>query len=189
MSRVSQAQALENRASAVAEAARLFRERGVQGVSVADVMKAIGLTPGGFYKQFGSKEALVAEATIRAFEERGAYLAGLSEAHPDATTARKALLDEYLSPDHRDDPGTGCAAAGLAGDIAKTDDDDMGPRGTYADGVREFADWLSDTDREDGLAATATLVGAILLARATAGTDLSEDILAAARRSLEAQLS
>lgn len=189
MSRVSKAQAQENRADAVAQAARLFRERGVQGVSIAEVMKAIGLTPGGFYKQFGSKEALVAEATIHAFEERGAYLAGLSEAHSDATTARQALLDEYLSPDHRDDPGAGCAAAGFAGDIAKTHADDMGTRETYADGVREFADWLSDTDRKDGLAATATLVGAILLARATAGTDLSEDILAAAHHSLQAQLS
>ncbi|MGW0472354.1 TetR/AcrR family transcriptional regulator [Streptomyces coeruleorubidus] len=64
---VSQAQALENRRRAVAAASRLFRERGVNGVSVADLMKSIGLTTGGFYKQFSSKEALIAEAAQAAF--------------------------------------------------------------------------------------------------------------------------
>ncbi|MFF2522025.1 TetR/AcrR family transcriptional regulator [Streptomyces liangshanensis] len=187
MSRVSQATAVKNRADAVTAAARLFRERGVQQVSIADVMKSVGLTVGGFYKQFESKEALVAEATTRAFEERNAYLTELSQAHPDAPTARRALLDAYLSPTHRDDPGSGCACAGLAADIAKTDETCVS-REAYADGVREFADWLSDTDREDGLVMTATLVGAILMARATAGTDLSEDIMRAARHSVEARL-
>ncbi|MFD0522672.1 TetR/AcrR family transcriptional regulator [Paractinoplanes durhamensis] len=76
MGRVSQAQAQENRKRIVETAARLFRERGVAGVSVADVMAEVGLTHGGFYKQFASKEALVAEAVGQAFDELRASSAG-----------------------------------------------------------------------------------------------------------------
>src|SRR3569833_2420675 len=81
MARVSQAQARENRDRVVRTAARLFRERGVEGVSVSDLMAEAGLTHGGFYKQFPSKEALVAEATGQAFGDLGARLTALDERH------------------------------------------------------------------------------------------------------------
>jgi TetR/AcrR family transcriptional repressor of nem operon len=260
MGRVSQAQAQENRRRVVATAARLFRERGVAGVSVADVMGAAGLTHGGFYKQFASKEALVAEAVGQAFADRAAWLRGLGGAgeikevsagtggegeikevsagtggkgeieEASAGTggaARQAFVEAYLSPAHRDDPGDGCPAAGLGLDVAR-DPAAGAARDVYADGIRGYARWLGHagtakaetaqtrTDQnsgteEDGnpeksspdadgtpdkstspdddladadLAAVSQLVGAVVLARATAGTDLSDRILAAARAAL-----
>lgn len=175
MSRVSQAQATENRRRAVDAASQLFREHGVTGISVADLMKSIGLTTGGFYKQFPSKEALVAEAARAAFGDLDRLLAGFDVDHGDHDTARSALVDFYLSTEHRDQPGTGCPTAGFAGDVAR-EPTAGSVRETYAAGVEDFAAWLS-TDTDDGLATVATLVGAILLARATAGTELSEKIL------------
>ncbi|MER6436998.1 MULTISPECIES: TetR/AcrR family transcriptional regulator [unclassified Streptomyces] len=184
MSRVSRAQAEENRAGVVAAAARLFRERGVQGVSVADLMKAVGLTHGGFYKQFASKEALVTEAAERAFVDRDAYLAGLDEGHPDRADARRAMVEEYLSPEHRDEPGTGCPSAGFAGALAQAAyEGNVTSQRTYAEGVRRFADWMAEGE-DDGLLATCTLVGAILLARATSSTEMSDEILRTVRASV-----
>ena len=173
MGRATQAQAQQNRQQVVEAAARLFRERGVQAVSVAELMAAAGLTHGGFYKHFPSKEALVAEATGRAFDELGAQL---------QATDRDALLDYYLSPEHRDDAGNGCPTAGLAADVAR-EPADSPARGPYANGVEGFAQWLGDDGDED-LVTLSTMVGALLLARATSGTAVSDRILAAARAAL-----
>jgi len=183
MARVSQAQAQENRERVVETAARLFRERGVQGVSVADLMGAAGLTHGGFYKSFASKEALVAEATGKAFAASGARMTARDEANAgDHPTARRELLDYYLSPAHRDDAGDGCPVTGFGPDMAR--ESPRSPaRQTYEEGVEAFARWMGDGDED--LAAVATMVGALMLARATAGTELSERILAAARRALD----
>src|SRR5947208_15932537 len=134
MSRVSQAQAIENRKRAVAAAAQLFRERGVNGISVADLMKSIGLTTGGFYKQFPSKEALIAAATQAAFTDLDLLLASFDTNHGEHNTARGALVDFYLSAEHRDQPGTGCPTAGFAGDMAREPTSEE-VRDTYAAGV------------------------------------------------------
>jgi TetR/AcrR family transcriptional repressor of nem operon len=168
MGRVSQAQAQQNRMRIVETAARLFRERGVAGVSVADVMAEVGLTHGGFYKQFASKDALVAEAVGKAFGDLRGRL---------GATDRETFIREYLSPEHRDDPGTGCPAAGFGGDLAREE------RGSaavpaYAEGLEQYADWLGD------LPSVAMLVGAMVLARATAGTEISDRILRETRRAL-----
>jgi TetR/AcrR family transcriptional repressor of nem operon len=173
MGRVSQAQAQENRKRIVATAARLFRERGVAGVSVADVMAEVGLTHGGFYKQFASKEALVAEAVGQAFGELSDRLGGADQA---------AFVTGYLSPGHRDDPGDGCPAAGFSGDLAR-EEPGSAARTAYAQGIELYARWLGKDGGED-LAAVATLVGAMVLARATAGTEVSDRILEAARGKL-----
>jgi TetR/AcrR family transcriptional repressor of nem operon len=177
MGRVSHVQAQENRRQVVDAAARLFRERGVQGVSVADVMAAAGLTHGGFYKQFASKDALLAEATGRAFDGLGAQLEDLDEQTGDHAAARRRLVDYYLSPAHRDDAADGCPAAGLSIDVAR-EGPGSAAREPYADGVERFARWLAPDGGED-LAALSTLVGALLLARATRGTDVSDRILTA----------
>jgi TetR/AcrR family transcriptional repressor of nem operon len=177
MGRVSQAQAQENRKRIVATAARLFRERGVPGVGVADVMAEAGLTHGGFYKHFASKDALVAEAVGRAFEEQDARIGEIGD-----EAARAGFLDYYLSGPHRDLPGAGCAAAGFGGDIAHAGAD-AEARTAYAEGIEQYARRLGH-DGELDLAAVSTLVGAMILARATAGTDLSDRILAAARAAL-----
>ena len=171
MGRVSQAKAHENRQRVVATAARVFRERGVPGVSVADLMAAAGLTHGGFYKQFASKEALVAEAVTQAFEES----AEVAQSFEDSAAQ---FVQWYLSPGHRDQPGNGCAAAGFAVDIAR-EGADSDARAPYAAGIESYAEQLGGD-----LAAVSTLVGALVLARATAGTDLSDRILAAARADL-----
>lgn len=184
MGRVSQEQAKQNRKKVVETASRLFRERGIQGVSVADLMAAVELTHGGFYKQFASKEALFAEATGQAFVE---FLGQLVERYPerpeDHIAARSALLDFYFSAAHRDDPGTGCPVSGLVTDVAR-EAPDSPVRAVYAAGIQDLARWLS-TDGDEGLATLSTMVGAVLLARATSRTDLSDRVLGAARASLQ----
>ncbi|SNT63584.1 TetR/AcrR family transcriptional regulator, transcriptional repressor for nem operon [Asanoa hainanensis] len=170
MSRVSQAQARENRQRVVETATRLFRERGVSQVSVADVMAGAGLTHGGFYKQFASKDALAVEALAQGLAEVERRLSALGE-----PGARAGFLDHYLSPDHRDDPGDGCPIAGFARDMPAADPD---LAATFGAGVEYYADQLGD------LAAVSTAVGALILARATAGTALSDRILAEALASL-----
>ncbi|MCK8438634.1 TetR family transcriptional regulator [Streptomyces sp. D2-8] len=199
MGRVSQAQAEENRRRVVDTASRLFREQGTH-VSVADLMKAAGLTHGAFYKQFASKEALVDEVTAHVFDEiarRNA--AGLERHDGQRDAAQRALIDAYLSVEHRDNAADGCPVAALAIDIAR------GPEGrearrTYAEGVADFAAFLAPAEAvadgggvggvgggeggEGGLARLCTLVGALVLSRATQGSPLSEEILAAAHAAL-----
>jgi TetR/AcrR family transcriptional repressor of nem operon len=182
MGRVSKAQAMQNREQVVAAAARLFRERGVPAVSVADVMAEAGLTHGGFYRQFASKEALVAEAVGHAFGDRGRRLAELDERYGH-DAAHRDFVESYLSARHRDSPGDGCPAAALCADIAR-EDPGSAARRPYADGVELYGRWLAAPDGGADLAAVATLVGALVLARATAGTEISDRILTAARESL-----
>jgi len=172
MGRASQEQARRNRERVVATASRMFREQGTH-VSVAELMKAAGLTHGGFYKQFASKEALVDEATAHAFGE----LAGRYD-----DVAQRALIDGYLSVEHRDAPADGCPVAGLASDMARDDGGDEAHR-TYAEGVADFAARLA-TDGEDGIARLCTMVGALVLARAVKDSPLSERILDTARDEL-----
>ncbi|MFE2474932.1 TetR family transcriptional regulator [Streptomyces sp. NPDC059389] len=182
MGRVSQAQAQENRKRVVEMASRLFREQGT-GVSVADLMKAAGLTHGGFYKQFASKEALIDEAVSHAFGELAERrAAALEENDGERSAAQRAVIDTYLSARHRDSPATGCPAAGLATDMAR-DPGDRGAHHAYADGVSDFADWLA-TDEQDGVVRLCTMLGAVVLARATRDTPLSDEILEAARAAL-----
>ncbi|MFC8195526.1 TetR/AcrR family transcriptional regulator [Streptomyces sp. NPDC057298] len=199
MGRVSQAQAQENRERVVRTASRLFREQGTH-VSVADLMKAAGLTHGGFYKQFPSKEALIDEATAHAFGElasrRAAALeqitveqgTGLEQgAGPEQDSGRRAaaqqaLIDAYLSVEHRDNPAEGCPAAALAHDMAREPGSREAHR-VYAEGVSDFAAFLA-TEDQDGITRLCTMLGALVLARATREAPLSEDILTAARTAL-----
>ncbi|MGA5067709.1 TetR/AcrR family transcriptional regulator [Streptomyces exfoliatus] len=182
MGRVSQAQAEENRRRVVDTASRLFREQGTQ-VSVADLMKTAGLTHGAFYKQFASKEALVDEATAHAFGELARrQTAGLAQYDGQREAAQRALIDAYLSVEHRDGPADGCPVAALATDIAR---EGGGPeaRRVYTEGVADFAGFLGGDD-QDGIVRLCTLFGALVLSRATKGSPLSEEILAAARTAL-----
>jgi TetR/AcrR family transcriptional repressor of nem operon len=185
MGRVSQAQAQENRARVVAAAARLLRERGTD-VSVADMMSAVGLTHGGFYKQFASKDALVAEAAASAFADHEQIRAQKDEAYDgERDAARRDFIDWYLTAAHRDSPGDGCPTAALSVDMAR-DEGGSAAREIYTHGVRDFADWLTVDDQDDdGLVRLATMVGALLLARSTQGTDLSDRFLNAARAALD----
>src|SRR5580692_2516373 len=92
-------------------AAKRFRERGLEGIGVADVMKDAGVTVGGFYKHFGSRDELVVEALATAFQDLDRW-----EEHTETLTKG---LTTYLSEEHRDGPGTGCALGALLGDMSR----------------------------------------------------------------------
>ncbi|MET7518472.1 TetR family transcriptional regulator [Streptomyces sp. NPDC005480] len=187
MGRVSQAQAQENRERIVDTASRLFREQGTH-VSVADLMKAAGLTHGGFYKRFDSKEALIDEATTHAFDELAERWTVTLERHAGREeAARQALIDAYLSVEHRDNAADGCPVAGLAADMARGTGERESYR-AYAEGVRGFVDRLAaDNDGDaEGITRLCTMLGALVLARATKDFPLSEEILATARAALAA---
>ncbi|MGW1799887.1 TetR/AcrR family transcriptional regulator [Streptomyces sp. NPDC001984] len=179
MGRVSQAQAQENRQRVVATASRMFREKGT-AVSVADLMKAVGLTHGGFYKQFASKEDLVDEAIAHAFAEQAAHSVVALEEHE---AARRTLIEDYLSVWHRDHAGDGCPVSGFAADLGREPDQAARARHVYVNGVRNRAARLATGD-DDGMAQLCTMVGALVLARATRGNPLSEELLQAARTAL-----
>jgi len=108
--KVTKTQARENRARIVETASNLFRERGYDGVGVADLMAAAGFTHGGFYKHFRSKADLMAEAAASGFSQSASNIAGF-----DAV----AFVKEYVSRKHRDAPGKGCTLAALCGDAAR----------------------------------------------------------------------
>jgi TetR/AcrR family transcriptional repressor of nem operon len=186
---VGRAEAASHREEAVEHAARLFRERGFDGVTVKDVMAQLGLTSGGFYKQFASKDALVEEAVTRAFDQMMELLDGVAADHEDdGGAARSELLDTYLSAEHRDNPGAGCPAAAWGVDVARGDDNEM-LKGSYHDGVERFVDRLGSFGSggrgdEERIMLLATLIGALTLARATRGTEFSDKVLTTARARL-----
>jgi TetR/AcrR family transcriptional regulator, transcriptional repressor for nem operon len=178
--RVTKEKAAENRDRILQAAARLIRERGIAGVGVDTLADAAGLTYGGLYSQFGSKEALAAEAL-------GVALAGNVE-----TLERlglSAYAEGYLSAKHRDAPGEGCALAALGCDMPR---ESMLLRRRFTEGFRRLTASMSEMLRvksrqssdEEALATVATLVGAVILARAVDEPELSEQILAASRASL-----
>src|SRR3954452_12979212 len=104
--KVSREQAAENRERIVESAARLFRERGFDGIGVADLMKAAGLTHGGFYGHFASKEDLMAQACARGLDASQDAMGKAIER--DGANALSVIASAYLSPTHRDHPGEGC---------------------------------------------------------------------------------
>lgn len=191
--RVSKQQMAENRERILDAAAQLFREKGFDGIGVADLMKAAGLTHGGFYGHFASKEDLMAQALERALDggrELGERLAAGAGGEPGA--ALGAVADWYLSCEHRDGLGNGCAVAALGADAARQG---PGVRQAIGRGVRSFAERLAQLvpgrseaeRRRQALAAYATLVGALVLARAAADDEeLSREVLEAARAALPA---
>ena len=191
MPRVSQQQTDQNRIAIEKASARLFREKGLHGVSVAEVMAAAGLTHGGFYGHFSSKEGLAAVACAKAFEHSGARWDQRFAELPERKDRRQAYVEGYLSTATRDRPGNSCTAAALAGDVARADAD-APVRAAYLDGVKSMAARLASLQPDAGtseaeqraLADVATLVGALLLSRATKGDPISEALLASARTRL-----
>ncbi|MFJ5383726.1 TetR/AcrR family transcriptional regulator [Cupriavidus sp. CER94] len=194
MPRVSKAEAEKNRAIIEQVSSRLFREQGFHGISVADLMGAAGLTHGGFYGHFESKDALAAIACTRAFEESEARWRKRVNEAPDHATALSSLIEAYLSTRNRNNAGTGCAVAALANDVAR-EGDDKPVRAAFYEGLETLIDILAevqpdadaDTRRSAALAQMATLAGALILSRATQGTPLSNEILAATRARLLAE--
>lgn len=195
--KVSKAQVAENRLAILQAAAQLYRERGFTGVGVADITRAAGLTHGGLYRHFESKDALVAEAASHAFEWNLSELeAPGADEHAGTETFLQKAVDAYLSPRHRDGVGHGCPVAALAADAAR----ETGPiADAFANGIGHymalFARWRPDgsetaqlepADRARAIAMLSTMVGGLILARATAQglPALSDEILATLRQHL-----
>ena len=174
-------------------ASRMVRERGVDGVTVPEVMATAGLTHGGFYRHFASKDALVAQACAAAFDQRLAGMDDALETADNAEAARRAWLEDYyLSPGHRDTPENGCATAALAGDVARAPDG-AALRDAYLEGLRNTIEKMgrlgnrpedAEAREQEILVELATAVGALVLSRAIAGDDLSERLLDTVRRRL-----
>ena len=174
--RKSREEAAETRQRIVRAAARKFREQGIVATGLADLMKAAGLTHGGFYKHFESKDQLVAEACAAAFE-------GMA-AHP--TTS--AVVAAYLSAGHRDNPASGCPLAALGGELARSN---KKARAAATAGFVRLVDILAGKAatadaRRRALVAAATMIGAVTMARVVTQPGLSGEILCAAENSLAA---
>lgn len=188
--KVSKEQMAENRERILDTAAQLFREKGFDGIGVADLMKSAGLTHGGFYGHFASKDDLMAQATERALGRLQSAWAQLARDAADQGQEPLAAIETaYLSTRHRDAPGQGCLLAALGGDAAR-----QGPavRQAVTEGVRKQVEGLATlvpgrtkaAKRQRALADYASLVGAMVLARAVDDEDLSNEILRAAAVSL-----
>ena len=183
--KVSREQATENRSRIVDVAGRLFRQRGFDGIGVADLMKAAGLTHGGFYGHFKSKDDLAVEA-CDGLSRRSAD-AWMEHADRNADAALPALLDRYLSAAHRNKPEDGCVFAALATDVARQGNPAL--RRTFTEGLRPLIDVLARAvpgrskaaKRERALASMSGMVGALILSRAVDDSAFSDEILAAAR--------
>jgi TetR/AcrR family transcriptional repressor of nem operon len=172
-------------------AAARIRRDGIGSLTVADLMKEAGLTHGGFYRHFDSREQLVAEAAQRALahgNERTIAAGQLGGPRGD-----NPRVDGDPSTRHRDHPESGCGVAGVAADVAR----DGGPaRGSYTRQVKEclamVADLIDDPDRQAGereaVLTLSVLVGAISMARAVDDSDLSEQILASAAAALKQRI-
>lgn len=185
--RVSRAQAEENRQHVVDTASRLFRQHGYDGIGLKDLMKGAGLTQGAFYKQFGSKEDLIVEASARAMESATARWTRAIGAHPDE--ALDAVLNFYLSKGHRKETTDGCPLVALGGDAARQG---PGVKASFEAGIREHLQILADIlDGKEGehkrakaLTILATMVGAVTLSRAMNDTRLAQSLLDSARSSI-----
>jgi TetR/AcrR family transcriptional regulator, transcriptional repressor for nem operon len=185
--KVTKEKATENRAALVHAAGRLFRERGIDGVGVAEISKKAGLTHGALYAQFPSKEALAAEAFASALKP------GLSKMTADRGGRAATLtdfLDDYLSLDHRDNLAAGCPMSASASEIARQDKM-VGER--FSEGFGQFAALIERglgasavkaDKRQRALAIMAAMIGGVAASRAVAKAEprLSNQILRAVRQ-------
>ncbi|MGE0282099.1 MAG: TetR/AcrR family transcriptional regulator [Rhizobiaceae bacterium] len=182
--RVSREQAAENRKRIVKTAGRLFREKGFDGIGVADLMKAAGLTHGGFYGHFESKEALAAEAIREQLKESVARWRQRSADNPEAPL--QAIVDAYLSNDHRDAKALSCAIPALASEASKQS---AAVRDSFSEGANGLIEVLAEAmpeptaeaRRQSAVVAFSAMVGSLMLARAVGDKALSDEILEAAR--------
>ena len=175
----------------VKKASVRLREKGAHGIGVADLMKEAGLTHGGFYAHFDSRDALVIEAFNYAMERSTERWRKLAEGiPPDKRFA--SIVEAYLTPLHRDDPGHGCAITSLGAEIARES-----PRTckAFAAKIEDMIDMMSDhlpdvprkTARKHAIAALATMMGTLVLSRIAGSGEFSDEVLAAGRETVLAR--
>jgi TetR/AcrR family transcriptional regulator, transcriptional repressor for nem operon len=176
----SKAQKARTHKRIVAIASRRFREKGLAGFGIAELMKEAGLTVGGFYKHFDSRDALVAEAVRSAFGDWQRRVDAAASGGPPVSYAK--LIDDYLSDAHRKNPSTGCAFSALAPEIARSD---KRTRALTTEQVRNDLDLIAGllpgkdnrAARSRAILIFSALVGAMSLARAVSDESLSREIL------------
>lgn len=172
----------------VKKASVRLREKGAHGIGVADLMKEAGLTHGGFYAHFDSREALVIEAFNYAMDRANERWRKLAEDIPPEKRFA-TIVDAYLSTIHRDDPGHGCAVPTLGAEIARE-----GPKTRRAFAARlermieMMADQMPDLPRKaarkQAMAAIATMMGALVMSRIAGSGEFSDEILSAGREAV-----
>jgi TetR/AcrR family transcriptional regulator, transcriptional repressor for nem operon len=179
--RRSREDAAETRHRIVEAASRLFRGQGIAATSIADIMGSLGLTVGGFYRHFDSKEALVAEAIEAASLET-------TRGHEEHGERAPALLDRYLSELHRVHPAHGCPVAALCSEVGH---ESLSTKEAFTKALRRLIAVVDGAALERGkrrrketLYTAAAAVGALVLARATSDEDLARELLAAVREGL-----
>lgn len=185
--RVTKDVAAQNRRKILETATQLFKTRGFDNVSVADLTKAAGFTHGGFYNHFESKADLAIETIRYAFDEALSEISGEGATAVGDAIPMTERLANYLSPEHRDEPNGGCPTGSLPVDVARQT---IGAQRAFADGLERYLELIENAfspsigvKREAAIATLSTLVGAIILARAVrdGNPGLSSEILQAAR--------
>jgi TetR/AcrR family transcriptional repressor of nem operon len=191
VARASKEQAEAHHRLVIENSAKLMLERGIDGVSVADLMESAGLTHGGFYGHFDSKKHLAAEACAYAFENSVAKWTKRVAGEATAGEGFEALVNAYLSSRNRDNPGASCPTPALMADVAR-ESATSEVRARYRQGVGRLLDVLQALQATDdaglgrrrAMAQFSMMVGALALARATAGNALSDEFLDSAREAL-----
>jgi TetR/AcrR family transcriptional regulator, transcriptional repressor for nem operon len=186
--RYSKEHKLETHARIVKKASVRLREKGAHGVGVADLMKEAGLTHGGFYAHFDSREALVIEAFADAMDRSTERWRKLAEQTPPEKRLA-TIVGTYLTPLHRDDPGHGCAVPTLGAEIAR---ESPKTRKAFAAKLEQMIDMLAaqipelprKAARKQAMAVIATMMGTLVLARVAGTGDFSDEILGAGREAL-----
>ena len=184
----SKAQKTRTHKRIISIASKRFREKGLAGVGIAELMKEAGLTVGGFYKHFDSRDDLVAEAVSSAFGGWKRRVDAAKAGGPSISLSK--LIDDYLDEAHRENPGTGCAFSALAPEIARSDKQ---TRALTSEQVRNdiqlIAGLLPGKDkssaRSRAILTFSALVGAMSLARAVSDEALSREILETVRELLK----
>lgn len=201
MPRITREQKQLNRDRIVSAASQGFKLHGVDGIGIQDLMATAGMTNGGFYNHFPSKEALVLEVYEQGFADSLAALGAIRDAHPrSARAAFNAMVDTYVTAGHRDHPETGCPSAALPVDASRHGE---APQAAYRTGLQGYIttitaillkradqddiDLSPSTARAQAIALFSQMVGAVILARAVAQADpaLSDEVLTANRKHLK----
>ncbi len=189
--KTSRAQVEQNRENLLKAASQGFRRKGFDGVKVSEIMSDVGLTHGGFYNYFASKEDLAGQACEHSLASQADKLRAVAGGDP--ATELTAYFERYLTAANRDDPGDACMFPSLAAEVARQGE---GVRHVFTDGVRDYLSALGDiSDRDttdktapkNAIAILSTLVGAMVLARAVDDETLSDGILSAAKEALKSR--
>jgi TetR/AcrR family transcriptional regulator, transcriptional repressor for nem operon len=184
----SKLETAETRRRIVRTAAAEFRRNGVNGTGLSDLMAAAGLTHGGFYRHFGSKDQLVAEACAAAMESVLETMKAAA-AHKTANSGLQAIAEGYLSTDHRDNQSEGCPLAGLGSELARSDDS---TRAAATAGFLQLVDVVAeqygktkpDLARARAMVALSAMIGAVTMSRIVTDPKLSAAILQQTKKHL-----